>query len=221
MQKEWFNTENMSNEDQITYYRVCNYTFIKNGDKCDNPDCKFIHPLEINEIKHNKQEFDTYIKISEKKFLDYIQWKIKEGHFQNWFNIKNGDKILTATETYIYWKVCMNVGRIEGCTNKKCNFIHSNDFPYKKMGIKKLADYYKNNIQNKNKNKNIKIQIKNIISFESDATSSGCDTTPQSTNSIFEKNTNINIPLTPDGSTKSYELSPESVCTLSQQFPYI
>ena len=130
MQKhiQWFNMDGLTSNEKNHYIRVCSYTFLNKKGKCENPDCNFTHSLE---------EID--LRMSAKKFMDHIQWKMSEDKLLPWLNIKG----LTPEEVYVYIRVCMNITRPNGCIKKNCKFTHCVDPIYIKMSEKKLADYYR------------------------------------------------------------------------------
>ena len=125
----WLNISNLSEKEEMHYIGICSYSFLdpKNG-QCNNPNCTFVH---------SAKEID--IRMSSKKYMDVIKWKIKNNRLPSWLNIDG----LTPEEIYVYIKVCMNITRHGGCAKKNCPLIHYKDPIYIEMSRKKLTDYYK------------------------------------------------------------------------------
>ena len=127
-QIQWFNMKDLTPEEKTHYIRVCSYSFIYKGKNCDNPHCTFAH-----------SNTDIDIRMSAKKFMDNVNWKIAEGKLPPWLDIEG----LSPEEVHVYLKVCMNIARPEGCSKKNCEFDESPKPLNIKMSQKKLADYYK------------------------------------------------------------------------------
>ena len=131
MQKNipWFNTKGLTSNEKTHYDEVCSYIFLDKKGKCKNPNCNFVHSLK---------EID--LRMSAKKFMDYIRWKLPEMKQK----LPSLDiEGLTPEEVHVYIRVCMNITRPNGCIKKDCTFTHCVDPIYIKMSEKKLAEYYR------------------------------------------------------------------------------